>query len=568
MGLVGILVLLSAGVFPGAAWARTGDRILDAMSEELDRSREALQMDGFAAPYFISYAVRDIDRSYVSAKHGALFQSMDVRNRFANVDVRIGDYDLDSSEDPEDFFSQKQKYIPNTMAPVEDSEDALRRVLWLLGDFKYKAALMSFLNVKAQTVNDPKERTSGSLSREKPLRMLESPAARKIDRKEWEKVIRRVSRVALDYPDLFDSSIEFNATRLTRRFVNTEGSLVRTVDDYYQVLAVAVTRATDGVLLQDTVVWYGRTLADMPSEAQIIQGLRKKMDRLVQLRQAPVLDPVTVPVLLSSEATGVFFHETVGHRLEGHRQEGEEEGQTFRGHLGQRILPEFIDMHDDPTVATFRGLSLNGHYRVDDEASPGAKASLVKDGILKGFLMSRKPIEGFDNSNGHGRSDGFQRPTGRMATLFIEGRNPVGGERIEEMLLEEVRRQGKPYGLIIESIAGGATNTSSYGFQAFKGVPRVAWRVDAETGEKTLVRGFEIVGTPLSSIARILATSDRYDVFNGYCGAESGSVPVSTVAPEMLFAELELQRAQEGKERPPVLPPPAVSGPVVTGGRR
>jgi predicted Zn-dependent protease len=172
--------------------------------------------------------------------------------------------------------------------------------------------------------------------------------------------------------------------------------------------------------------------------------------------------------------------------------------------------------------------------------------------------MGRRPVEGVDKSNGHGRSDGYQRPVGRMATLVVKASNSVTDGELKQMLLDEVRRQGKPYGIIIDTIAGGATNTSSYGFQAYKGMPRVAWRVDAETGEATLVRGFEVVGTPLSSINRILATGDKYGVFNGYCGAESGLVPVSAVAPAMLFAEMETQRGSQNPERPQILKPPVV----------
>ena len=325
-----------------------------------------------------------------------------------------------------------------------------------------------------------------------------------------------------------------------------------------QLLVVAVTRAKDGMLLQDTVNWYGRRPEDLPSADVAMKGLRVMVERLVRMRDAPIVDPVSVPVLMSPEATGVFFHETVGHRLEGQRQEGEEEGRTFKGQLGQRILPDTIDLVDDPTLPESAGESLNGAYRVDDEGVKAQKAVLVDHGVLKGFLMSRKPIEGFAKSNGHGRSDGFQPAVGRMANLVVRGRTPVPRARMKGLLLEEVRKQGKPFGIIIESIAGGSTNTSSYGFQAFKGLPRVSYRVDAKTGEETLVRGIEIVGTPLSSINKIVATSDRYGVFNGYCGAESGMVPVSTVAPDMLFAEIELQRAQEGTERPPVLPPPEV----------
>jgi len=562
--IVGFLVLLGASLAPSVALVAApapsgGDWILKAMTDELSRSRETLRLTGYEAPYFIAYTIRDSDRTYISGKFGAIFQSQAFENRTAQVDVRVGDYDMDSSEDQESFFNPRQKFVPNNIAPLDDrSENALRRVLWLLTDYRYKAGLMSFLTVKSKTVNDPKAREAGSLTRDEPVRLVEERPPMKFDRKAWERDVRRISGVLLDYPEVFDSSVEVSSVRLTRYFANTEGTLVKTVDDYVQLLVVAVTRAKDGMLLQDTVNWYGRRPEDLPAADVAMKDLRVMVERLVRMRDAPIVDPVSVPVLMSPEATGVFFHETVGHRLEGQRQEGEEEGRTFKGQLGQRILPDTIDLVDDPTLPESAGESLNGAYRVDDEGVKAQKAVLVDHGVLKGFLMSRKPIEGFAKSNGHGRSDGFQPAVGRMANLVVRGRNPVPRARMKELLLDEVRKQGKPFGIIIESIAGGSTNTSSYGFQAFKGLPRVSYRVDAKTGQETLVRGIEIVGTPLSSINKIVATSDRYGVFNGYCGAESGMVPVSTVAPDMLFAEIELQRAQEGTERPPVLPPPEV----------
>jgi predicted Zn-dependent protease len=555
-----LAAMLVATALAGPARAESDGWILKAMADELDRNRRGLKLEGYDPAYFISYTVRDGDRFYISGKNGALFASTHLPHRFASVDVRIGSYEMDSSEDGESFFGGGQKWVPNSLVPLDRSETALRQVLWLMTDYKYKGGLVSFLKVKGKRVNDPKARTVGSMARAEPVTLREPVATLPFDAAAWEAGVRRISALFLDFPTVFDSSVEASALRQTRYVVNTEGAAISTTDLYYQVYVTAVTRAEDGQLLQDTVTYYGRSPSDIPAPERIEKEARAMAARLVKMREAPVLEPATVPVLMSPEAAGVFFHETVGHRLEGQRQEDEEEGRTFKGHVGQKILPDFLDLYDDPTVKRSSGAALNGTYRVDDEGVSAMRATLVENGVLKGFLLSRRPVEGFPKSNGHGRGDGFQHPVGRMANLFVEGKSPVPGARMRDMLLEEVRKQGKPYGLIIETIAGGATNTSSYGFQAFKGVPRVAWRVDAKTGETTLARGFEIVGTPLSSINKILATSDRYGVFNGYCGAESGSIPVSTVAPEMLFAEVELQRAEEGKERPPILPPPFATG--------
>jgi predicted Zn-dependent protease len=299
---------------------------------------------------------------------------------------------------------------------------------------------------------------------------------------------------------------------------------------------------------------------ELPSEEEATRQVRRLLDELKALRAAPVIDPYTGPALLMEEAAGVFFHETVGHRLEGERQNDEKEGRTFKGQVGKRVLPPFLSIIDDPTTAqaaTAAGAqTLNGSYAFDDEGVAARAVTLVEGGVLRDYIKSRTPIPGSLRSNGHGRAEGSADPMGRMGNLFVRSTKRVPVAELKKMLLEEVRRQNKPFGLIIRDITGGSTNTTNYGYQAFKGQPRLVYRVDAKSGEETLVRGVEMVGTPLATVSKIVATSDTVGVFNGYCGAESGFVPVSTVAPAMLMTEIELQRTQKAAERPPILPPP------------
>ncbi|HPV03863.1 MAG TPA: TldD/PmbA family protein [Myxococcota bacterium] len=558
------VMLLVLVAMPARSSEQQADPVMEAMLQELDRSVNLLRLEAgdYDLPYFVYYAVRDVRSSFVSARNGALQSSNDGRTRMADVDIRVGSYDMDSSEDKDAGFNFNQKYNPGFMGPIDDSIPALRRTLWLLSDHAYKAALMSFHNVKAKLVNSSEPRKSASLSREQPVELIEEISEAEFDRTAREGHARELSAIFLQYPDIFDSGVEISAFRVVRYIVNSEGTRIRTVDHYYQLLAQATVRAPDGMLLQDGVTIYGRRPGDMPDLATAADRIRTLARNLVAMKDAPVLDPATVPVLMSPEATGVFFHETIGHRLEGQRQEDEEEGRTFKSYLNQAILPAFLDIFDDPSVEMFGTgsgrVSLNGFYRVDDEGVRGQKVSLVEKGVLKAFLMSRKPIEGFEKSNGHGRTQGFRPAQARMANLFIQGAKPMSQARLFSRFLQEMKKQNKPWGLYVETIAGGNTNTSSYGYQAFKGKPLIAYKVDAATGKKTMVRGVEIVGTPLSAINRIIATSDRYGVFNGYCGAESGSVPVSTVAPEVLFSEMELQRTEDTNERPLILPPPDV----------
>ena len=226
------------------------------------------------------------------------------------------------------------------------------------------------------------------------------------------------------------------------------------------------------------------------------------------------------------------------------------------GRWASRCCPPFISVTDDPTATARGGKQLNGHYLFDEEGVRAQKVTLVKAGVLQTYLLSRRPVEGFLKSNGHGRAQGNRKPVARMANLIIESTKRVPAAQLKQQLIAEAKRQGKPFGLVIRDITGGNTNTTSFGYQAFKGTPRMVYRVDLKTGLETLVRGVEIVGTPLSSINRILGTGETDGVFNGFCGAESGMVPVSTVSPSVLLQEIELQRALEGKDRPPLIPSP------------
>jgi TldD protein len=67
----------------------------------------------------------------------------------------------------------------------------------------------------------------------------------------------------------------------------------------------------------------------------------------------------------------------------------------------------------------------------------------------------------------------------------------------------------------------------------------------------------DIVGTPLSSFEKILATSEKREVFNGICGAESGNVPVAAIAPALLVESIEIQRKERAQDSPPYLPRPS-----------
>jgi TldD protein len=147
-------------------------------------------------------------------------------------------------------------------------------------------------------------------------------------------------------------------------------------------------------------------------------------------------------------------------------------------------------------------------------------------------------------------------PTGRQGNLIVTAATTVSDEKLRSMLLDEVKKQNKPYGLYFADIASGYTLTQRVSPQAFQVVPQLVYRVYADGRPDELVRGVNIVGTPQASLMRIEAAGDKPAVFNGECGAESGSVPVSAAAPALLFSEIETQKAAQGNTRPPILPSP------------
>jgi TldD protein len=539
--------------------------ILDAMKEELERNRTRLKLGENPPPYFISYSVKDLTQSYVAARYGALFDDSTNRDRRVFADVRVGSHELDNSVNEEfDFnFSLKgTSYTTRKEAPLDDDLTALRTALWLITDEKYKGGLFNLLKKKGEAVyvvDDPKK--PPSFSREQTSAFIAPAVPYTFDRVRWAALVRKVSARFNESGKIFDTDVRVTADKEVRYFVNSEGSRILTEQTFYGVHIYAVTRADDGQLLDDSRDWYGFREAELPSDDLVMKHAEALIQELLALRAAPPIDPYTGPAILEAEAAGVLFHEAVGHRLEGDRMDNDAEGKTYKGQIGRAVLPPFITIVDDPTLSTLGGKSLNGYYRYDDEGIPAQRVPLVEAGVLKNFLVSRHPVDGFLHSNGHGRAQLNRRPVARMANLIATSTKQVSDAELKQMLIAEAKRQGKPYGLIIRDIQGGNTNTSSFGYQAFKGIPRLVYRVDARDGKETLVRGVEVVGTPLSAVSKIVATGKTQGVFNGFCGAESGNVPVSTVAPATLLREIELQRVIEGRDRPPLLPSPASEPP-------
>jgi predicted Zn-dependent protease len=523
------------------------------MTTELHRAFTSLGKQGDEKqlpPYFLSYSVSDASSVSIQAQFGALVASASNHMRVADVQVRLGEPKLDNTHG-----THRSSAVNSQQLPLTDDREALARSLWLATNTGYGTALDNYLRVKTEAeVRAKEEDTSPDFSKEAPQTHLGKPAPLVVvDKAAWEQRVQALSKIFREYPDVYQNVVMLTVQNETDYFASSEGSEVIAPHQAARVVVFAVTRADDGMDLFRAQTFEAETVAGLPAQAEMEKAIRELGESLEALRRAPLTEPFDGPAILSGRAAAVFFHEVLGHRLEGQRQRGDEEGQTFTKEVGKDVLPTFLSVADDPTVTTFGKTWLSGSYEYDDEGQKARRVDLIDDGVLKTFLMSRLPIANFDASNGHGRAQTGRMPTGRQGNLIVTSTKTEPESELRKQLIEEAKKQSKPYGLYFEDISSGFAVTTRNSPQAFSVIPLVVYRVYVDGRPDELVRGVSIVGTPLAAMKRILATSDKSEVFNGECGAESGTIPVSAVAPAMLLSEMETQKQAQGTARPPIL---------------
>jgi len=544
--LCGIPILVfSAGTNP--------DALLATMQRELQRASAALAKSD-PAPYYLSYAVTDSDSAGVAAMNGSLLVSSHAQQRQADVEMRVGSPALDNTHG-----QGRASGMVSGILALDGDPDATARVLWQLTNREYEQASSAFVQIKTKSaVLAVEEDKSPDFSRETSQNHVSDVARPGLafDAAAWGERAKRLSAGFLKYPDVYTSYVTVSVEADKSYFANTESTAIVQPSTISRLVMEAETRAEDGMELLRVETFQGDSPNRLPSDSELQASVQKMAADVKALRAAPVADAYAGPALLSGRAAAVFFHEVLGHRLEGHRQRDETQGQTFTKQVNQLVLPAFLSVADDPTLKELNGVRLSGNYDFDDEGVPASRVQAVDHGVLRNFLMSRMPIDNFSQSNGHGRRQAGLMPTGRQGNLIVTSTNTVSDAELRQRFIAEIKKQDKPYGLYFEDIQGGFTLTARAQPQVFQVLPVMVWRVYADGRPDELVRGVDIVGTPLVALNNILVTGDKMQVFNGICGAESGQVPVSAAAPAMLFSQLEVQKRARGTDRPPLLPPP------------
>ncbi len=551
-----------------AALQRTLDvPLLGILRSELRRNADTLAK-GETPAYFIGYTVHDDRAAQITASFGALDRSDQSRTRFGTVEVRVGDYALDSTHPMRGEGGGGGSRMARVSLPLTDEAGPIALAFWRATHRAFKQATESLIRVTTNVAAKVKEENPApDFSREAPQTYAGPPVTYTLDTREWEGRLRRVSAVFAGDPLVFGGSVSLTVRATNRYYTNSEGSQVATGDLQYRLFMQGETKADDGMELPLFNSYFSRSIEGLPDEKTLLADAREMKDLLARLRRAPLVEPYSGPAILSGRAAGVFFHEIFGHRVEGHRQRNADDGQTFGKKVNEPVLPSFLSVLFDPTAKARANVELMGHYQYDDEGVQARRVSVVDQGLLKTFLLGRAPLTQFPQSNGHGRGESGMAPVSRQSNLMVEASRTVTSQALVTMLKEEARKQGKPFGLLFDNIEGGFTTTGRSNPNAFNVMPNLVYRIYTDNRPPELVRGVDLIGTPLAAFGKFMAASDRIGVFNGMCGAESGNVPVSASSPELLVSEVEVQKKAQSQDPLPILAAPTgrVAGATTRG---
>jgi predicted Zn-dependent protease len=551
-------------LLPGIFTVLGQDPVFNTLKSELNRNFSVLKNQPVPA-YYIFLRLDEFQSMTCVGRLGRLQTAPQAESpsHALSSGLRVGGRNLDNTHEIRE--SEQGTYsnirIEAEYIPIDNNPDVLKKTIWLQLDNLYKDDVQIYEQIKANmAVKVEQEDKSPDFSAEKPESYYESPITWEslhIDPKVWEEKVRKYSKIFDENNDLSDGSAYLSAGLIRKIFVDTEGREIAQNSVTFQLALTAEALADDGMRLPLFKTWTGFSLSELPSDEEVINAAREMSQILSNLKKAPVVESFSGPAILSPEAAGVFFHEIFGHRVEGSRMKQETDAQTFKKKIGKRVLPKQLSVVFNPTLKYFGKTPLNGYYVFDDEGIRGQKTEVVRNGVLKGFLMSRTPIDEFIHSNGHGRSQTGLAPVSRQSNLLVESTQKLRREELFKQLRKEAKAQGKEYAYYFKEVSGGFTNTGRYSPNAFNVTPLVVYRIYTDGRPDELVRGVDLVGTPLTMFSQITACGDEYAVFNGSCGAESGSIPVSCVAPTLLVKQIETQKRAKSQSQPPILSKPA-----------
>ncbi len=535
------------------------DPLLTILKEELDRELSELgrQKD---PPYYIDYRIDEVESFSLRTSFGSLVENNQYKGRLLTTTVRVGDYSFDNTHELTGEFSNPRLNTPYSSAlPVENEPVAIKQVIWRATDQAYKNALSAYTGLKNRNTVTETEGVLPDFSSEASNYYYEPPLQEnepEFDKNEWIGKLRKYSTLFHDDSLVFHCEASFQLVKSRKYFISSENSQIVQNQTYARLHFMATIKHDNGNVFPLNKTYTAFTPEKLPGHQMILEDIRTIYADLQKLKTSPMAEPYAGPAILSPEAAGVFFHEIFGHRIEGHRLEKITDGQTFKDKIDNKVLPESFQVTSDPTLFQFKDQDLIGAYKYDDQGIEAKKVSVVENGILKNFLMSRRPTEEFANSSGHGRAQAGYAPVSRQSNLIIESSNAYSESELRKQLVRECKKQDKKYGYYFKEVIGGLTITDRFNTNVFNIKPVEVYRIYIDGRPDELVSGVELIGTPLTMFSNIVSAGDELKVFTGFCGAESGQVPVTAIAPALFVRKIETQKIPEFDSKLPLLPSP------------
>ena len=541
------------------------DKMLEMLREELKRQMDVLQKGDYP-PYYMNYRVVDNHSGTLRANMGALTNQSSIKQIIFVPQIRIGSPDFDNFHETQNGSLTNMFQGPPTILIPDDLKDgveAFREIIREEVNSRYKYAVTSIERAKAKAAagsasgQTDKSPDFTPAKAEKYFEKALTPKQANFDEEKWNEKVKKFSAIFTENKDVINGSVSITFRIWRKYFVSSEGAEIVENRTYSLISISGETMADDGMSLPLNKSYFAYFPNEFPSDEQIERDIRELSAKLSALKTAPLVQPFTGPALLSGSASGVFFHEIFGHRVEGQKMKSENDGQTFKNMVGDYVLPKEISVYCDPTMKYYKGTeALNGFYVFDEQGVRGERVEVVKEGVLQNFLMTRTALEGHLRSNGHARAEFIYDPTSRQSNLIVEATHPKSEQELRTLLITEAKKQSKEYGYYIKSVTGGFTQTGRATTNSFNVTPLEVYRIYVDGRPDELVRGVDMIGTPLSMFSNIEYAGDNFEIFTGTCGASSGNVPVTCISPMIFVNKVELQRKAKPTATPALLPRP------------
>ena len=567
-----LVVLLLAWAAPRVqaqdATSPAKDPVERAMRDEMARSLDKLRLEGLERPYFIAYRITDRETQDFAASFGSLTRRLDNRMRYLSVELRVGDYQLDNTN----FAGRGRGFGQATRLPLDDDYQEIRRQIWLATDQAYKSAVQQLSAKRAYLQNRNRTQQIPDFTREEPFTGSEIQPAEKLDAAAAETLVRGLSEVFRQMPQIWNSLAQLGASETDVRYLNSEGSWFHRVRPWISLSVIAYTQAGNGMPLDDFVAAYGHKLSDLPSQAELAARVRAMAVQLQDQRQAATVELYNGPVLVEGQAAAELFAQgfapklLAAHPPLSENQQLERAADTadaFADKLGARVLASILSVKDEPLLEQYQGQPLLGGYSVDDDGIKTHETVLVENGILKARLAARSPSRGITRSTGSRRGNG---PA--PSNLIVSASQSVTTAELRRQLLEMATLRGREYAIVIRRMgspffrAGAGSGGPGRDGTRLEGLI-AAYKVFAD-GHEEPVRNLELGDFGVASFKDVVAVSDTAEVYttpffprpvSGYSGL-GGVALVSVAVPAMLFDDLTLKMPTGEFPKPPVAPPP------------